>query len=405
MKISEAVIKFSQAGRVGTLFGAFCHFLSSTTVWVTIGALANHLAEDFSLSPIQTGLLVATPILSGSLLRIPLGLASDRFGAKVTGTVTLALTLIPLFLLWLAATSVEALFLFSFLLGIGGASFAVALPMASRAYPSQYQGLVLGIVGAGNGGTAIATLFAPRLAERLGWHGVFGVAIVLILVTLAVFHFAAHEQARAQTGLRLRVYLAVLKESDTWRFSLFYMVTFGGFVGLASFLGYFFYDQYGVSKVMAGNLTALCVFGGSLTRPIGGLLADRYGGIRTLAVLYGVVAVAMLLLGQRLPLTWAVASLFVATAVLGMGNGAVFQLVPQRFSKEIGVVTGLVGAVGGFGGFLLPFLLGLAKQSMGSYSSGFMFLGLAAAACLALLVYVEREWRRDWAREEVGVPL
>ena len=291
------------------------------------------------------------------------------------------------------------------MLGIAGASFAVALPMASRAYPPRYQGLVMGIAGAGNSGTVISALFAPRLAEYLGWHGVFGAAIVPILLTLAIFRCAAREQKIARSSQSPAEYFVALKETDTWWFSLFYMITFGGFVGLASFLGIFFYDQYGVSKVMAGNLTALCVFAGSFARPVGGLLADRFGGIKALTFLLGVVAAIMMLLGQLPPLTITVAWLFVGMALLGMGNGALFQLVPQRFRKEIGVVTGVVGAAGGLGGFFLPFLLGFSRQVMGSYGAGFVLLSLAACACLGLLVYVQREWRRDWAREEVGVSL
>jgi len=197
----------------------------------------------------------------------------------------------------------------------------------------------------------------------------------------------------------------VLKEPDTWWFNLFYMVTFGGFVGLASFLAIFFHDQYGLSRVMAGNFAALCVFAGSFVRPIGGLLADRLGGVKCLLALYGVVASLMFFVGQLPPLPWATVSLLLGMGALGMGNGAVFQLVPQRFQKEIGVVTGVVGAAGGLGGFFLPSLLGLFKDLTGSYGTGFVVFSIAAFCCAGLLAYVQREWRRDWVREEMGVSL
>jgi NNP family nitrate/nitrite transporter-like MFS transporter len=394
---------FFEAGSLGTLISAFLHFTVSTTVWVMLGSLAIHLAETFSLSPLQTALIVATPLLTGSLLRIPLGLASDLFGARKTGILGLVLTLIPLLLGWFGAQSIEAIFMIGVLLGVAGSSFAVAIPMASRAYPRQYQGLVMGIVGAGNSGTVISTLFAPRLAEHLGWHGVFGVAMIPILLTLVVFHFAARAQPQTLSQQTLTGYLAVLKEKDSWWFSLFYMVTFGGFVGLASFLIFFFYDQYGVSKIMAGNLTALCVFAGSFMRPLGGLLADRCGGIKSLLGLYAVIAGVMFLVSQLPPLSWAVSALILGMAVMGMGNGAVFQLVPQRFQKEIGVVTGLAGAAGGLGGFLLPFFLGLSKDFTGSYGAGFALLAITAMVCMLLLAYLQRGWRREWAREELGV--
>ncbi|HEY3301959.1 MAG TPA: nitrate/nitrite transporter [Candidatus Binatia bacterium] len=395
--------KFFQAGHFGTLISAFLYFDVSFMVWVMVGALGVYIAEDFSLTAAEKGLLVAAPILGGSLLRLPLGLAADFFGPKKSGSVGLALTLIPLLWAWLGGGSVEQMLFIGLMLGIAGASFAVALPMASRCYPARYQGLVMGIAGAGNSGTVIAALLAPRLAERLGWHAVFGVATLPVLLTLAIFCLAAKEQTTRQPLQRFSAYLAVLKEADTWWFSLFYMVTFGGFVGLASFLPVFFHDQYGVSKVASGGLTALCVCAGSFFRPLGGLLADRLGGIRVLMALYALVAGVVLLLSRLPPLSWATTLLFAGMGVLGMGNGAVFQIVPQRFKNEIGVVTGLVGAAGGLGGFLLPFLLGLSKEFTGSYAAGFVFLAAATLFCLALLAYVQRDWRRDWAQEKVGV--
>jgi NNP family nitrate/nitrite transporter-like MFS transporter len=154
---------------------------------------------------------------------------------------------------------------------------------------------------------------------------------------------------------------------------------------------------------MAGNLTALCVFGGSFLRPVGGLLADRHGGIRVLMTLFGIVIATMLLMSRLPPLPWALAELFLVVSLLGIGNGAVFQLVPRRFQKEIGAVTGLVGAVGGVGGFLLSFGFGLSKGWLGTYSFAFAIFALIAALCVALLVYLQRDWQRDWAREEIGV--
>lgn len=263
----------------------------------------------------------------------------------------------------------------------------------------------MGIVGAGNCGTAISALFAPRLAELVGWHGVFGFAIVPVLVTLVIICLVAKEQPAPQSQQRLGHYLNVLREPDAWWFSLFYMVTFGGFVGLASFLAIFFHDQYGLSRVMAGNFTALCVFAGSLVRPIGGHLADRFGGIKCLLALFGVVGSLMLLVGQLPPLPWAIFALFLGISALGMGNGAVFQLVPQRFRNQIGVMTGLVGFGGGIGGFYLASSLGLIKQATGSTSIGFLiFAGLALIA-VAGLTGVKRRWRTTWGAAVGGVKI
>jgi NNP family nitrate/nitrite transporter-like MFS transporter len=220
------------------------------------------------------------------------------------------------------------------------------------------------------------------------------------MLTLAVFLLLAKDSPAKPPPQRLAHYLAVLTERDAWWFNLFYLVTFGGFVGLASFLSIFFRDQYSLSPVMAGNFTAMCVFAGSFLRPLGGFLADRFGGIRCLLVIYGAVSALMLLVGGLPPLPWAGVTLLLAMSALGMGNGAVFQLVPQRFQREIGVVTGVVGAAGGLGGFLLPALLGLLKDFTGSYGMGFFGFGLAASGSALLLVYVQREWRGQWAREK-----
>ena len=395
--------EFLKVGHPGTLFSAFLYFDVSFMVWVMIGALGVYIAADFSLSATQKGFMVAVPILAGSLLRIPLGIASDYFGPKKTGSVGILLTLLPLLAGWLGGNSLEELFLVGCMLGVAGASFAVALPMVSRWYPPEYQGLAMGIAGAGNSGTVLASFLAPRLAEYVGWHGVFGLAILPVLLTLGFFLLMTKESPSQPHPQSLVQYLSVLKEPDTWWFNLFYMITFGGFVGLASFLAIFFHDQYGLSRVMAGNLTALCVFAGSFLRPIGGLLADRLGGIKSLLVLYWVVASLMFFVGQLPPLEVATFSLLLGMGVLGMGNGAVFQLVPQRFQKEIGVVTGIVGAAGGLGGFFLPSLLGLFKDLTGAYGTGFLIFSLAAFSCVGVLTYVQRDWRQQWARAETGV--
>ncbi len=390
------------AGHWPTLLGAFVYFDVSFLVWVLVGALGVFIAQDFHLSATQKGVVVAVPILAGSLLRVPMGIASERFGPKRTGAVGLVLTALPLLLGWLGGGSLLGLTVVGLLLGVAGASFAVALPLASRWYPPQMQGLVMGIAGAGNSGTVIAAFFAPRLAEHVGWHGVFGLALIPVTVALVVYVWLAKESPSQPPPRPLADYLAVLRVGDTWWFNLFYTVTFGGFVGLASYLPIFFHDQYGLSRVMAGNLTALCVLLGSFLRPVGGALADRFGGLRVLTRLYGGIGAVMLGVSVLPALPVVTALLVAGMSALGMGNGTVFQLVPQRFRDEIGVVTGIVGAAGGFGGFLLPSLIGLLKDLTGSFGSGFFVVGLVGFTCMGLLVRVQRAWRRDWASEELG---
>jgi NNP family nitrate/nitrite transporter-like MFS transporter len=282
------------------------------------------------------------------------------------------------------------------LLGVAGASFAVALPMASRWYPARHQGLAMGIAGAGNSGTLVSTLCAPRLAEHLGWHAVFGLAMIPLAVVALVFVLFAREAPQPASRPAAGEFLAALRERDTWLFGLFYGVTFGGFVGLASYLSVLLRDQYGVSKVAAGDLTSLCVVAGSFLRPIGGLLADRLGGIRMLSVLFGALALLFLSVAQFPPLAASMVLFFVIMGCLGIGNGSVFQLVPQRFRQRVGVATGILGAAGGLGGFFLPTLLGSLRQSSGSYGPGLMLFAALAVLALVVLAVVQNDWIGVW---------
>jgi NNP family nitrate/nitrite transporter-like MFS transporter len=385
---------FRRAGHTPTLVSAFLYFDVSFMVWLLPGALANSIVPEFGLSDSQKGLMVAVPLLGGAVLRLLLGLLTDRIGARRTGLLGMALTTVPLLLGWLWVDSFSQMLLVGLMLGVSGASFAAALPLASRWYPPRYQGLAMGIAGAGNSGTALATFFGPRLAAIWGWHAVFGLALVPLLVTFVVFFAFAKDSPNQPSARPLSAYAGVLGLRDTWWFCLLYSITFGGFVGLASFLNVFFLSQYGLSRVEAGSFATLCVLAGSALRPLGGYLADQFGGVRMLTGMYLATAATMIGLATLPPLSVGTLLLFVVMATLGMGNGAVFQLVPQRFPREIGVTTGIVGAAGGLGGFVLPTLLGVMKQTTGSFSGGFLAFALAGGFGGALaLAYASRSWQ------------
>jgi MFS transporter, NNP family, nitrate/nitrite transporter len=385
---------FLKAGHTPTLFCAFLYFDISFMVWVMLGALANSIVPEFDLNEQQRGFMLALPLLGGSLLRLVLGTLTDHMGARATGILGLCLTTIPLLIGWLWADSFGTLLLVGLMLGVAGASFAAALPLASRWYPPQYQGLAMGIAGAGNSGTAMATLFGPMLAESLGWRAVFGLSLIPILCTLLVFTLFAKDSPNQPAPKRLGDYTAILRQPDAWWFCVFYSVTFGGFVGLAVFLNSFFFKQYDLPKVQAGYFATACVIAGSMLRPVGGYFADRLGGIRMLTFLYIGAGAMMLGLATLPSLALGTVLMFLGMGMLGMGNGAVFQLVPQRFPKEIGVITGIVGAAGGVGGFFLPNLLGGLKQLTDSFAGGFLIFALVGCfGCAAALVYVSRSWQ------------
>jgi NNP family nitrate/nitrite transporter-like MFS transporter len=237
-----------------------------------------------------------------------------------------------------------------------------------------------------------------------GWSAVFGLALIPLVVVLGAYLILAKDSPECPPAKPLADYLKVLRDRDAWWFMFFYSVTFGGFVGLASSLTIYFNDQYGLSPVMAGYFTAACVFAGSLVRPVGGFVADRIGGIRSLSVVYLLAALFLLVVSFGLPQAWMALVTFVAAMLmLGMGNGAVFQLVPQRFRREIGVMTGLVGMAGGIGGFYLASSLGYSKQLTHSYQSGFLvFAGLALVALIGL-TSVKTRWRTTWGAANIAL--
>jgi NNP family nitrate/nitrite transporter-like MFS transporter len=387
---------FRGRGPRTTVLAAFLHFDLSFMLWVLLGALGIYIAKSLHLTASQKALVVAIPVLSGSLLRVPLGLLADRFGGKRVGVAMLCFLFLPLLIGWRGGNSLTSIEAVGILLGVAGASFAVALPLASRWYPRERQGLVLGIAAAGNSGTVMANLAAPRLADHVGWHGVMGLAMLPLALVLVAFSVLAADSPVRGGGQPALSYVKALRHTDLLWLCCFYSVTFGGYVGLSSFLPIFYRDQYGVSAITAGYLTAIAAFVGSSIRPLGGHLADRFGGVRVLSFLLLGVSAAYLL-ASRLPAPGLMVPVLAAgMAFLGMGNGAVFQIVPQRFHQQIGVATGTVGALGGLGGFLLPILLGNIKQSYGSFGPGFVTLALVALGAFVLLrvlVAVHRGWR------------
>jgi NNP family nitrate/nitrite transporter-like MFS transporter len=394
---------FWKAGHKPTLFAAFLYFDLSFMVWYLLGPMAVQIATDLQLTTQQRGLMVATPILAGALLRFVMGIVADQLSPKTAGIIGQVIVILALFAAWnLGIHTYEQALLLGVFLGVAGASFAVALPLASQWYPPEHQGKAMGIAGAGNSGTVLAALIAPVLAAAFGWSNVFGFAVIPLVLTLIAFSLMARNAPERAKPKSMGDYLKALGDRDSWWFMFFYSVTFGGFIGLASALPGYFNDQYGLSPITAGYYTAACVFGGSLMRPLGGALADRFGGIRTLAGMYAVAAICIAAVGFNLPSSWAALALFVAAMLgLGAGNGAVFQLVPQRFRKEIGVMTGLIGMAGGIGGFLLAAGLGSIKQHTGDYQMGlWLFAFLGVLAWFGLL-NVKRRWRTTWGSAAV----
>jgi NNP family nitrate/nitrite transporter-like MFS transporter len=437
----KQVIASLKTGNWKALLACFLYFDTGFTAWVMFGPLAPYIAKQLALSPTQSGFLVAVPVLSASIVRVTLGNLFQSVNGRGLALLGIALSAIPALLLLLPiAPSYALLLVLGGFLGVGGASFAIALPMAGSSYPPRVQGLVLGLAAAGNIGAVIDGFVFPTLAQHWGWQRATAAVLPLLALTAAaVLLWAEDRSAKSGSPMRAlvgfgvsllgiivlvqlvnrglfgpgrtgtlllpvlgvavalavlpRKYLAVLAERDTWVVMLIYSITFGGFVGMSSYVSLLLTTQYQLSKVDAGMFMAALSFTGALVRPVGGLLADRLSGVRVLLVLLIGIALCNFSYAMFMP---ALASAIVLLAALylcfGLGNGATFQLVPHRWRGKTGLMTGIIGAAGGIGGFYLPVIMGIAKESTGSYQLGFATFGVLATIAFVLLGVLHRQW-------------
>jgi MFS transporter, NNP family, nitrate/nitrite transporter len=393
MRLSE----LKNTGHWPTLLSAFLYFDFSFMVWTVLGPLGAQIGETLNLSPEQKGLMVALPILAGAVLRILFGRLVDRVRAKNAGIMAQLVVITGLALAWIfGLPNYPAALLMGLLLGFAGASFAVALPQAGRWYPPDMQGLAMGLAGAGNIGVVLDSLLAPRLAEAFGWRNVFGLALVPAFLVLVFYAAAAKEPPGEVKQSKISDYLTLLKEPDALWFCFYYMISFGGFVGLASSYVLYFKSEFNLSPVHGGDFAALCTFVGASFRPVGGATADQIGGIRSLYRFYLVAGVALIAAALIHDLALNLALFVVASGSLGMANGAVFQLLPQRFRRDVGIMTGLVGAAGGIGGFYLASSLGFSEGITGSYQSGLLIFASLCLLAIAGLNLVKSRWRSTW---------
>ena len=391
---------FLRAGHAPTLFASFLYFDFTFAIWVLNGAMAPFISETFNLNAAQKGFMVSVPIIAGALMRFPLGVLSQYIGRKNAAMVEMALIVVALLYGFNFVDTHDEVLAMGVLLGIAGGSFGVALSLGSGWFPPKYKGLAMGIAGAGNSGTVLAVLFAPPLAMRFGWPAVYGLAAATMVLPMLVMWFCAKEPPDREPNQTFRHHVACLFEKDGWAFSLIYVITFGGFIGLASFLPTYFYDQFKVTKVEAGQLTMLATLMGSAVRVVGGYVSDRIGGINTLSgVLVGTCATLVLcgLAGGSLVVTTLLFML--CFAMLGAGNGALFQLVPLRWPLTTAVAGSMIGEIGALGGGFIPNAMGQSKQLTGSYLWGFIAFAVLAGGMLLMLRFVQIRWTRTWAEK------
>ncbi|MBP6651948.1 MAG: NarK/NasA family nitrate transporter [Xylophilus sp.] len=391
---------FLRSGHTPTLFASFFYLMFSFVIWVMNGAMAPFISEEFHLTAAQKGLLLSIPIVAGAIMRFPLGLLAQYVGRKTATLVELGLITFTMSFGYFFVQSYDDLLKMALLLGVAGASFGVAMSLGSGWYPPQYKGLAMGLVGAGNVGTAVAAMVAPPLAQAYGWQAVYGIAAVSSLVPMLVVMFMAKEPPDRDEHASMREHLSCLLDKDGWVFSLIYVVTFGGFIGIVTFLPTYYHDQFGVSKVQAGQLTMLAALMGAVVRVAGGWISDHWGGVNTLTVVLVVVSVALVGVGlsaHSLVLTTLL--LILCFAALGAGNGALFQLVPLRWPTSTAVAGSMIGEIGALGGGLVPALMGQAKQHVDSFLPGFVVLSVFSLLMLAVMRKMQLRWTRTWAEK------
>ena len=370
---------------LATLSFALCFY-----AWALLGPLGPDLQDQLGLSDGQLALTVSIPVVLGSLMRIPLGVLTDRYGGRRMFTALMAFTPLPLIGLALFNDSWGAVLILGFLLGFAGASFAIGVPFVNRWYPAGRQGFALGIYGIGMGGTVVGALTAPRIADALSLDAPFWLAAGLLATMAVVFWLAAEDApAPSRTGGSMFAALSAFRGSGSgraWALTLFYFMAFGGFVALFLYLPKLLVDVHDLSKTDAGARAAGFALLAVIARPIGGSLSDRVGARTVLiASFVGTALLAIALAGtyeHMVPLT---ISCLTIAVFLGLGTGAVFKLVPEWFPEQVGAVTGVVGAAGGLGGFFPPLVMALVKSQTGSYALGFVLMAAVALAALAVL--------------------
>jgi MFS transporter, NNP family, nitrate/nitrite transporter len=360
-----------------------------------VAPLAPQFQELYRLSSTQISVVIATPVILGALFRIPIGLLTDRFGARVVFPALMLVVMVPVLFIGLLGGSFGGLLFWGFFLGLAGSSFAVGVPFVSKWFPPHMQGLALGIYGIGTIGTAVAAYTAPAIAGALGWRWAFWVYIVPLVVMAAVFWLLGRDVPSSGPRPSVGSALGLFREElMPWVLSLFYFLTFGGFVAMGLYLPKLLVDLFGYTQTGAGLRAAGFVVLAVLARPVGGWLADRIGGSRTLMISFALLPVTALLLSLQPGIVLFTIGALSSAVLFGLGNGAVFKLVAEFYPGKTGTVTGVVGAAGGLGGFFPPLVLGVVRDATGSYGIGFVLLALFAAGCLLVNVFYLSRRRR-----------
>ncbi|MBI5746507.1 MAG: NarK/NasA family nitrate transporter [Nitrospirae bacterium] len=386
---------FLKSGHPPTLFASFLYFDFCFAIWVLDGALGPFISKEFGLTPVERGFMVSVPILTGALMRFPLGLASQYIGRKTVALIEMGTIMFALTWGYFFATSYTNVLIMGVMLGVAGASFGVALSLGGGWFPPEHKGLAIGIAGAGNSGAIIAMLFGPPIALAYGWRTAYLAGAGLMIPAFLFMLFFAKEPPDRQKK-ELAEYLKVLIQKDSWVFNISYILTFGGYIGLTNFLPTFLHFEYGIPLAAMGKWSALIAIMASISRIAGGFIADRFGGLRVMIIICIIIGVVSFIVSGMPPFGIAVLFLIILFFGLGAGNGSTFQLVPLRWIGASAIAMSLIGEVGALGGGFIPNIMGFSRQYLGSYRFGFMVWGVLAAGILVMYLVIQKHWTSTW---------
>ena len=403
----DAAIAPNKPGALRVLFASTVAFLVCFAIWMMFGVIGIKIRQDLSLNASQFGLLTATPVLSGALLRLPLGIYTDRYGGRIVMVLLLLVCVVPL---WLAtyATALWQFLLLGLAIGLLGASFSVGTPYCARFFAKERRGFAMGIFGAGTAGAAINMFVAPLLIDRYGWQSVPRVYAAALLATAIVFWFVAMPDTDAPGhSVSLRQQLDVLRDKRVWKYCQYYSLVFGGFTALSIWLPQYYVSEYKLPILQASLLAACFSLPGGALRAAGGWLADRFGPHNVTWWVLWAAWIGLFLLSYPqttfsietihgpvgfhvgAPVWAATGLLFVVAVALAFGMASTFKYISDDFPANMGVVSGIVGLAGGLGGFLLPILFGLLLDFCGINSSCFMLLYGVTSISLVLMYFTE----------------
>lgn len=358
-------------------------------VWSILAPLMPYISQDFNVPESQKAIILAIPVILGSILRIPIGYYTNLIGSRLVFLISFIILIFPVFYLS-QATSTTGLMIAGFFIGLGGAVFSVGVTSIPKYYPKEKHGFANGIYGMGNLGTAVSSFLAPPIAGAMGWqHTVQLYVLVMALFAILMFVFGDKQEPKVKVPM-LKQTKQVANNYKLYYFSFWYFITFGAFVAFGLFLPNFLVGHFEIDKVDAGIRTGVFIAIATILRPIGGMLGDKFNALNMLKIFFGIMVAGALILALSNHIMLFTIGCLTISVSAGIGNGLIFKLVPTYFSKEAGVVNGIVSMMGGLGGFFPPLIITMVTALTGSNHLAFFLLAIFGLVALISMMHMTK---------------